>query len=299
MSKIVVTGGSGQVGWELRRTLSTFGEILAPSRMEVDFSRPELVSRYIRAVRPSLVVNAAAYTAVDKAESEPAESDRVNAVTVGILAKACADCDALLVHYSTDYVFDGRKASSYTEADPPRPVSAYGRSKLAGEAAIRAVDARHIILRTGWVYGGRGKNFLLTMLRLARERDQLKVVSDQTGSPTWSRAIADATAQILRGFSVCGRPPAQLVNLTCAGHTSWWEFATRIIEEASALGLTRSVPVIPISTAEYPTPARRPSQSCLNTECLTSLFGIRMPHWRDCLSLCLQDMAAAASMKAH
>jgi dTDP-4-dehydrorhamnose reductase len=294
VNRIVVTGGSGQIGWELRRTLASLGEVLAPKRAELDFSRPGLISDYIRTVRPTIVVNAAAYTAVDRAESEPAEVDRINVLAVGALAEACADSDALLVHYSTDYVFDGDKTSPYTETDAPGPISAYGRSKLAGEAAIAAVNGRHIVLRTSWVYGGRGKNFLLTMLRLARERDHLKVVADQTGAPTWSRAIAEATAHMLRKFPVSATPPARLVNLSCAGRTNWWEFATRIIDEASALGLTRAVPVIPISTAEYPTPARRPQQSCLSAERLTSVFGVRMPHWSECLSLCLQDMAAVS-----
>ena len=294
MRPLLVTGSSGQIGWELRRSLSTFGELLAPSRRELDLSRPDTVAAYVRKIRPAVVINPAAYTAVDKAEAEPDEAQRVNAESVQALAEVCAELDCLLVHYSTDYVFDGRKTTPYLETDEPNPDSVYGRSKLAGERAIQAVGGRHLIVRTSWVYGARGKNFLLTMLRLAREREQLRVVADQFGAPTWCRTIADATAQMLRAFPLHDAPPAALVHLSSAGRTTWHEFAARIVSEGSRRGLTRDVSVLPITTSDYPTAAPRPAQSALCCDLLESAFGVVMPRWEDSLALCLDDIAALA-----
>ncbi|WP_293395341.1 dTDP-4-dehydrorhamnose reductase [Nevskia sp.] len=292
MSRVVVTGSTGQVGWELRRALSTFGEVLAPGRSECNLADPAAAAAYLRRVKPDLVVNPAAYTAVDKAESEPELAHTVNALAPRALAEACADLNALLVHYSTDYVFDGSKDGVYREDDAPSPVSVYGSSKLAGEDAIRAVGGRHIILRTSWVYGLRGKNFLATMLKLAAERDRLRVVADQFGAPTWSRAIADATAQLLRSFPLTAAPPAALLNLTASGSTSWHGFASAIVEEGAKRALTRLVPVDGITTADYPTPASRPANSRLDNTRLAEAAGFVLADWRQSLNLCLDDIEA-------
>lgn len=289
--RIVVTGITGQVGWELRRSLLPLGELISADRKLIDLEKPEQAAAAIRELRPDILVNAAAFTAVDRAEIEPELAQRVNADSVQAMAAVCADLGSLFVHYSTDYVFDGSKPSPYLETDVTSPVSVYGRFKLAGEQALRASGCRHVILRTSWVYGGRGKNFLLTMLKLARERDSLRVVADQIGAPTWSRTIAEATAQLLCRLPQASPPPASLIHLTSTGHTSWHGFAERIVEGGHARHLTRGVPVLPISTAEYPTPARRPLQSCLNTELAETVYGIHMPDWRTCLDLCLDDLA--------
>ena len=291
--KILITGTSGQVGWELRRTLATQGELICPTSAELDLSQPETVAAYIARVQPDVVVNPAAYTAVDKAESEPERAAAINTHSVAELAKACAARNALLLHYSTDYVFDGSKPEAYEVSDATNPVSAYGRSKRDGELAIAASGARHVIVRTSWVYGGRGKNFLLTMLRLARERDELRVVGDQFGAPTWARHIAEGTAQLLRGLPTGSTPPASLVHLTNAGRTSWHGFASAIVERGAQLGLCKQVPVHAITTADYPTPAARPAQSSLSLAALEDAYGIFMPDWQAALDCCLQDLAAA------
>jgi len=293
--RILLTGISGQVGWELRRSLAPFGEVMVAGRDQLDLEDPSQVAERVRSIRPQIVVNPAAYTAVDRAESEPEAAQRVNAESVKAMADACAELDALMVHYSTDYVFDGSQTTPYKESDTPGPVSAYGRTKLDGERAIRASGCRHLILRTSWVYGARGKNFLLTMLRLANERDSLKVVADQFGAPTWSRTIADATAQLLRCIPLGATPPASLVHLTSAGRTTWHEFASRIVAGGSARQLTRAVPVLPITTAEFPTPAKRPAQSCLDGSLVSAVYGICMPDWQHALELCLDDMATRTS----
>lgn len=290
--RILLTGVTGQVGWDLRRSLAAFGEVIPATRELLDLEQPEQAAALIRSLRPDLVVNPAAYTAVDRAESEPLLAHRINGETVAAMAQACAAIDALFVHYSTDYVFDGHKPTPYLEDDATGPVSAYGRSKLAGEQAIVASGCRHLILRTSWVYAGRGKNFLLTMLRLANERDQLKVVADQFGAPTWSRALADGTAQILRSIPKGSQPPASLVHLTNGGRASWHAFASAIVSGGHVRGLARKVPVLPISTADYPTPAQRPAQSCLSGARAASVYGVVMPDWASSLELCLDDMAS-------
>lgn len=290
--RILVTGATGQVGWELRRSLAGLGEVIAPTRAELDLTQPETVAGYVQALKPQLIVNPAAYTAVDKAESEPELADKVNAQSVAALAAAAAELDALLVHYSTDYVFDGRKTTPYEVGDATAPVSAYGRSKLKGEQAIQASGCRHVIARTSWVYGARGRNFMLTMLKLARERDGLRVVADQFGAPTSSRLLADVTAQLIARIPAGATPPASLIHLTGAGRTSWQGFASRIVELGAELGLCKAVPVEGITTADYPTPAQRPANSLLSHAALEAAYGLKLPPWEHSLQLCLQDLAA-------
>jgi dTDP-4-dehydrorhamnose reductase len=284
--KILLTGGRGQVGYELERCLQGLGEVVAPGRDQLDLADLAQVRDVVRALRPGLIVNAAAYTAVDRAESEPALAHVVNAEAPGVLAAEARRLGVAMVHFSTDYVFDGSKDGPYVESDAPAPLNVYGRTKLLGEQAIAATGAAHLILRTSWVYGMRGHNFLLTMLRLARERGELRVVSDQQGAPTWSRTVAQATADILvqarRGGGDWWEQHGGLYHLSCQGQTTWHGFAEAIME-ASA----NSTPVIPVSTTEYPTPARRPRNSVLDSSRLVDRF-CRLPEWRETLALCLQ-----------
>jgi len=271
--RILLTGGSGQVGWELRKTLAPLGEVAAPGRADLDLRDPARIREAVRASNPDAIVNAAAYTAVDKAESEREAAFAMNATAPGVLAEEAKRNGALLVHYSTDYVFDGAKPTPYVEEDEPNPLNVYGASKLAGERAIAASGCRHLILRTSWVYGPRGSNFLLTMLRLARERPELRVVDDQVGAPTSSLAIARATAQVLR-------PGAHgLYHLSAAGQTSWCGFARAILARA---GL--ATPVRAIRTEDYPTPARRPRNSRLNCARLRADFGLALAPWEEQLA---------------
>lgn len=290
--RILLTGRSGQVGSELQGALAPLGEVSAPGRDDLDLARPDTLRKAVAAARPAVIVNAAAYTAVDAAEKDEARAAAVNAEGPRVLAEEAARCGALLVHYSTDYVFDGAHGAPYREEDPTRPLSAYGRTKLAGEEAIRASGCRHLILRTSWVYAPRGKNFLLTMLRLANERPELRVVADQVGSPTSARAIAEATAGIVRK-AMADRGRGGTFHLTCAGLVSWHGFASRIVERGAALGLCRRVPVVPITTSDYPTPATRPAFSGLSNEKLVREFGLRMPPWEDALEACLADLSRA------
>lgn len=292
MRTILLTGASGQVGWELQRSLSTLGRVVAPSHGDFDLSRPEKLAASIREIRPDLIVNPAAYTAVDKAETEQELAYAINTEAPGVLAKEAARLGISFVHFSTDYVFDGSQLGSYSETDKPDPLGVYGASKHAGEEAVQASGANHLILRTSWVYGLRGKNFLLTMQRLARERDKLSVVADQFGAPTWSRSIADATAQILAIWLSPGATREDHVrlsgvyHLTCGGRTSWHGFAQEILQNMQAKG--ENIPELKaITTAEYPTAAKRPSNSVLSNEKLQQTFGIRMPDWKQALALCL------------
>ena len=280
--KILLTGKNGQVGWELQRALASLGEVIACDRSELDLANPDKIVALVREAKPQIIVNAAAYTAVDKAESEPELAHAINARAPGLLAEEAKKLGALLVHYSTDYVFDGTKAEPYTEEDVPNPISVYGRTKLAGEQVIQASGCRHLIFRTSWVYGPRGKNFLLTILRLAKERDELRIVSDQIGAPTTSTLIADVTVQILRAFS---REKRGLYNLTATGSVSWHGFARAIVRTASL-----HAKVTPIPTSEYPTPARRPSSSLLDTALLRQRFGIALPSWEDGLKTCFESL---------
>ena len=283
-------GGSGQVGRELLPRLQALGPVQAPSRADAggDLADPEAVARAIEAARPSIVVNAAAYTAVDRAESEPALALAVNAQAPGAIARACARVGAWMVHYSTDYVFDGSGDQPWRESDATGPLSVYGRTKLAGEQAVAAALERHLIFRTSWVHGVHGGNFIRTMLRLAAERDHLDVVADQVGAPTSARLIAEVTVQALRmataGPDMSPRPAlAGLYHLAAAGETSWQGYARFVVEEAHARGRAlRTTPdqVRPLATRDYPTPARRPLNSRLDTRRLQAAFGLTLPPWQ-------------------
>lgn len=288
--KIAVTGRDGQVGWELCRTLAPLGELIRLGREPCNMAEPAQVEALMRELRPDIVVNAAAYTAVDRAESEAALAHAVNADAVGAMARVLASYGGRLVHYSTDYVFDGQGTQPYREDEPTAPLGAYGRSKLAGEAQIQASGVDHLILRTCWVYGTRGKNFLLTMLKLARERDSLRVVADQIGCPTSSRMIAETTAALIaRGAP---GPADGVVNLSCTGAASWHEFAQAIVSGGAQRGLCRAIPVLPIATHEYPTPARRPAYSVLDPSRLAERHGLRMPSWQQALDDVLDALAS-------
>lgn len=290
---ILVTGVNGQVGFELLRSLQGLGRVVACDRSMLDLSDLDRVRSVVRELKPSIIVNPAAYTAVDKAETDVDAARRLNADVPRVLAEEAARSGASLIHYSTDYVFDGVKPGEYFEADLPDPQNVYGLTKLEGEAAIASSGCQHLILRTSWVYGGRGHNFLLTMLRLGVDRPELKVVADQTGAPTWSHAIATATSHVLaqvRGVADEAGwwgEHSGTYHLTAGGDTSWHGFASAIFELAE---LPKRPIILPISAAEYPTPARRPSNSKLSNAKLAQVFGVVLPHWRESLALCLADM---------
>jgi len=296
---ILLIGSEGQVAWELRRTLACLGRVVALGRHTLpalDLSDTDAIRQAVRTHRPNLIVNAAAYTAVDKAEQESEAAHRINAEAVGILAEAARAIGAALIHYSTDYVFPGNASQPYLEDAMTGPLGVYGLSKLQGEEYIRQVGVPHLILRTAWVYGGRGANFLLTMLRLMRERESLGIVDDQHGAPTWSRMIAEATALLAArcdrdgGFDAAAH--GGTYHLTSAGETTWFGFASRIRELALSQGLlSESAAVLkPIPTSAYPTPAQRPQYSVLSNDKLKSVFGLALPQWDDALQLCMADM---------
>jgi dTDP-4-dehydrorhamnose reductase len=295
--KILLTGKNGQVGWELQRTLASLGNVIAVGQRELNLADPDSIRKIVREVRPGLIVNAAAYTAVDKAESELDLAMAVNGVAPGVMAEEAKRLNAAIIHYSTDYVFDGVKESPYAEDDAPNPLNVYGRTKLTGEQAIQAAGAPHLILRTSWVYGARGRNFLLTILRLAREKSELKIVDDQVGASTWSRLLAEVTSQmVVQFFSPLCRPAVSLADIsgiyhvTPAGSTSWHGFAAKILEGASRQAIPVSPKLSPIPTSEYPLPATRPRNSCLSNEKLARTFGLALPSWEESLALCLQEM---------
>jgi dTDP-4-dehydrorhamnose reductase len=283
MKEILILGQHGQVAWELQVALATLGNVTVWGSQELDLAHPDRIHERIRALQPQVIVNAAAYTAVDKAEQEPALCHAINATAPGILAELARESRALLVHYSTEYVFDGTKTSPYLETDTPNPLGVYGASKLAGERAIIQADCAHLILRTTWVYGNRGKNFLLTILRLAAERPELKIVADQVGAPTWSKSIAIATSQIL---ARCGDRELSEVrgiyNLSAAGKTSWHGFATEIVDRYRTQFPDRPLQVrdiVPIPASDYPTPAQRPAYSVLDNSKVLADFGVQLPAW--------------------
>ena len=284
--RILVLGRSGQVGAALTQSLQGLGDLIALDRAQLDLTNPDAIRTTLRELQPQIVINAAAYTAVDAAESDQAMSFQINAVAPRVMAEESERLGAALIHYSTDYVFDGGKQGAWLEDDATAPLSVYGHSKLAGEQAITDVGGTHLILRTSWVYGLHGKNFLLTMLKLAESRDSLAIVDDQIGAPTWALTIADATSAIIRDAG----EPAQLAALSgiyhlCAGgHTSWFGFAQAIFSHAS---VQRKPQLRPITTAEYPTPAQRPHNSILNTDKFRRSFG-DLPTWDDALQTCLQ-----------
>ena len=296
MPRILVTGKNGQLGFELCRALAPLGEVVALDEHELNLASPDAIRAKVREVRPRSIVNAAAYTAVDRAETESNLAMKVNGVAPGVLAEEAKRLGALMVHYSTDYVFDGTKDGPYTESDAPNPLSAYGRSKLAGDLAIQAIGVPHYIFRTSWVYAARGHNFVNTMLRLARECTELRVVNDQIGAPTWARFIADTTAHVLgealRDAGVA-REKRGLYNLTASGRTSWFGFAEAIFAEASKVISNTRVPrLIAIPTAEYPLPARRPLNSRLDNSKLVKTFGLQLPDWHAMLKACMRDVGA-------
>jgi len=285
---ILLTGVNGQVGWELLRTLATLGIVSAPTRSQLDLTDVDAIRSLIRTLRPNLIVNPAAHTAVDKAESEPELARAVNAIAPAIMAEEAAKLGAAMIHYSTDYVFDGNKPGAYTEDDATHPLGVYGQTKLEGENAIRAAAIPHLILRTSWVYGLRGGNFLLTMQRLFKECEQLRVVADQYGAPTWSRMIAEATAQIL-AQQPFGRGKEALhgtYNLTSRGRASWYQFAQAILDQNIQPG-AKPPELIPIPSTDYPTPAQRPANSVLAGDKLLRSFGLTLPDWDAALGLCL------------
>lgn len=292
MTRILLTGINGQVGWELQRSLQPLGEVIALDRTGLDLSNPDRIRDVVRSIKPSIICNPAAYTAVDKAETELDLAMAINAMAPGILAEEARRHDALLIHYSTDYVFDGQKDGLYREDDTASPLGNYGRSKLAGEQAIQAIGCRHLIFRACWVYGLRGHNFLRTILRLASERDQLRIVNDQIGMPTWSRMIADASAQAL------ARHAGQqgIYHLAAPDSASWCDFASAIISSACKLGMIAKPPVVhPITSADYPTPARRPMNSMLDSSRLMKDFHLQLPDWHTQLFLCI-DAAGRAGI---
>lgn len=285
--RILLTGVNGQVGWELRRTLAPLGEVIAADRSELDLADTAGIRPRVAAIAPDLIVNPAAYTAVDRAESEPDLAYAINAAAPGELAA----CGVPLVHFSTDYVFDGRKTGAYTEADTPNPLGVYGASKLAGELAVARAGVPHLILRTAWVYGLRGRNFLLTMQRLARERESLSVVDDQVGAPTWSRLVAEATALVIARWLARCNPAANsgVYHLTCGGSTSWHGFTAAILARMAAHGETGLARLTAIPSSGYPTPAARPANSRLDCTRLADTFGVRLPPWDAALALCLEE----------
>ena len=277
--KILLAGGSGQLAQELQPILLSSGEVIAVDRTRLDLSQPESIRQAMAQIQPDLVVNAAAYTAVDKAENEPELAHAVNGIAPGIFAEECEKRGASLIHFSTDYVFDGSRGSAYLETDITNPLGTYGKSKLAGEEAIRNAVNRHIIIRTAWVYGNGGKgNFVKTMLRLGKEREEIRVVADQIGSPTWTGDLAAAVSQIIPQIKPEIFGTYQYTN---SGVCSWYDFAIAIFEEAEKLGFPLKVQrVIPITTAEYPTPAKRPAFSVLSTVKISAILGTYPPHWR-------------------
>ncbi len=289
--RILLLGGSGQVGWELQRSLCSLGEVVAPALdgtgLVVDLADVDSLVSAVNAVRPQILVNAAAYTAVDKAEQEPELAHSVNAVAPAVLGELAARQGFGVVHFSTDYVFAGDASRPYRERDPTGPRSVYGRTKLDGDMALLASGAQALIFRTSWVYGMRGHNFLLTMLRLFREREELRVVDDQIGTPTWSRMLAEVTGQVV-ARAVCGdlslADVKGVYHVTAAGHTSWYGFAQAILHARPT-----ACRLVPIATADYPTPAARPAYSVLDNRLLAEVFRLYPPDWRHSLAQCLED----------
>lgn len=295
MTRILLLGRTGQVGWELNRSLLPLGEVIALSRAEADFSRPESLRQIVRDAGAEIIVNAVAYTAVDKAESEEAVARLVNADAPQVLAEEAKRSNVLLVHYSTDYVFDGEKSEPYLEDDKPNPINAYGRTKLAGEQNIQATGCRHLILRTSWVYSPRGKNFVKTILQLAQERDELRIVADQIGAPTSARFIADVTCSILKKIQSKDSLPKNelggICHLTPSNYTTWHGFAQTILDAAKSswFNSDKRPRLIPISSEQYPQPALRPKNSRLNCEKLSARFGVHFPSWATDVRLGLDE----------
>lgn len=284
--KMLLLGQHGQVSQELQRALQGAGELTVLGREQLDLAQPALIRQHLQNLRPELIINAAAHTAVDQAESEPELAFAINATAPGILAEAAAELGVPLIHYSTDYVFEGNHTAPYRESDATHPLSVYGRSKLAGEQAIQAVGGMHLILRTSWVYSQHGKNFLLTMQRLLQERESLSVVNDQIGAPTWAGTIAQATAQLIEQWRSGQAGPWGVYHLTAKGETSWFGFASAIAAHLSNRG-KRVATLQPIPSSAYPTPARRPLNSRLDCSRLQQDWHVQLPDWQAALEQCL------------
>lgn len=304
--KILLLGKDGQVGWELQRALAPLGELRALGRQDADFAQPESLRALMRALAPEfapdVIVNAAAYTAVDKAENDADTAHSVNALAPEVLAQEAALLGAWLVHYSTDYVFDGTKEGAWLEGDATNPLSVYGRTKCEGEERIRAAGTRHLILRTSWVFAPRGGNFAKTMLRLAKERDTLNVIADQHGAPTGAELIADATALALHSIRDAGAAAAAMggtYHLAAAGETTWHGYAQHVLAQALAHGaVLKAGPqaVQPIATEAYPTPAARPRNSRLDTHLFETTFGLQLPDWRHHVDRLIAELAAGGQL---
>lgn len=296
MNKILLLGADGQVGWELQRSLSILGDLIVCNRQRADLSDLDGLQRLIASERPAVIVNAGAYTAVDKAESDVESARRINAEAVEVLANMAADLRAWLVHYSTDYVFDGSGNDPIDEAAPTGPLSVYGQTKLEGEIAVRNSGCRHLILRTSWVYASRGMNFARTMLRLSKERQELRVIADQFGAPTSAELIADVTAQMLQRLAqdhTLEQCASGTYHLVASGETSWHRYAQFVVAEATRLGLELQATaerISPITTADYPLPARRPANSRLANEKLQRMFNLTLPDWKYHVSRMIKEL---------
>lgn len=293
--KILLTGKNGQVGFELQRAVAPLGEVVAVDHQECDLANADAIRQLLAEVKPQVIINPAAYTAVDKAEAEPDLAGAINAIAPRVFGEEAARLGMLVIHYSTDYVFDGSKAGAYLETDVPNPQSVYGQTKLAGEQALQASGADHLIFRTSWVFGAHGANFAKTMLRLAAERDGLKIVADQFGAPTSAALLADVTAQVLGRYKREGRAgfPFGLYHLVAGGCTTWHEYAQTVVRAALAAGKPLKLAadeILPITTADYPLPAPRPSNSRLDTSRLRQTFGLELPDWQRGLDHVLQQI---------
>ena len=288
--RILISGQHGQVSSEVQKRLGVLGELVVPGRDQLDLSQPEQIRQQVRHVRPDLIINAAAFTAVDKAESEPGPAFAVNAQAPGILAEEALALGIPLIHYSTDYVFDGSKGEPYNEDDAPHPLGVYGQSKLAGEQAITAVGGMHLILRTSWVYSASGSNFLLTMQRLLQEKPELRIVADQIGAPTWAGTIANSTLALIERWQAGERGAWGTYHLTAQGETSWFGFAQAIGEALRKQGKP-CAHLLPIPSSEYPTPAVRPLNSRLDCSRLLREWGVSQPDWQTALRECLAGQA--------
>lgn len=287
--RVLLTGANGQLGFELRRTLAPLGEVMACDRAALDLARADAVRNVVREARPNMIVNAAAYTAVDQAEFEPDLAMSINGIAPGILAEEAKRIGASIVHYSTDYVFDGEKKEPYVEDDVPKPLNVYGQTKLAGERAVMEAGAPCLVFRTSWLYAARGRNFMLTIRRLAAERDVLRVVNDQVGAPTWSRLVAEATALAIARCGPHLGSSAKLYHLACGGETSWHAFAAEIARNLPQHGTKGPATIEAIGSEDYAAPARRPRNSRLSCARLRQEFGIALPAWDEALTLCLVE----------
>jgi len=288
--KVLINGRHGQVSHELQRRLGALGELIVLGRDQLDLAQPDQIRRQVQNVRPDLIINAAAYTAVDLAESEPQSAFAINAVAPGILAEEALALDIPLIHYSTDYVFDGTKVGPYNEDDTPNPLGVYGKSKLTGEQAIRDVQGKHLILRTSWVYSTHGRNFLLTMQRLLQEKPELRVVADQIGAPTWAGTIANSTLALIERWQTSQVASWGTYHLTAQGETSWFGFAQAIGEALRQQGKP-CADLLPIPSSDYPTPAARPLNSRLDCSRLQRDWGVTQPDWQMALRECLTEQA--------